>query len=303
MTSEQRAMLRAQLQRIPRSPVDQTIDELRSAFDAMMLQIPVRADVSVTESKLGGRPVLEVRSSEHESGARGLILYIHGGGFISGSPCTALGLTAELVARTGFAAVSVDYRLAPEVPFPGGLEDCMAVYRAALVAGASADEIVLVGDSAGGNLALSLGLMAKGEDLPLPAAIVAFSPSADMTRSGASMARREDRDPFFTRGSLRQTTSMYLGGADPALPLASPAVTGDFSGMPPLLLQVGTDEVLLDDAVRIAERARDAEVDVILDVVAGVPHVFPSMVAALDEAGDALDRAALFIQQHVKQGT
>jgi acetyl esterase/lipase len=134
----------------------------------------------------------------------------------------------------------------------------------------------------------------------MPAGIVAFSPSSDMTRSGASMQNKEELDPFFTRDGILHTTAMYLGGADAEHPLVSPALSGDFAGLPPLLLQVGTDEVLLDDAVHVAERARDAEVDVILDVVARVPHVFVSMVGMLDEADAALERAALFIHQRLR---
>ena len=298
MTHEQRDALRAALQHLPAAQPAPPVETIRSAFESTMASIQVRPDVVTNETTLGGRAAIAVRVDA--SPTEGVILYLHGGGFVSGSPATALGLTAEVVARTGVPAVSIDYRLAPETPFPGGLNDCLAAYQELLDGGRRADRIVVVGDSAGGNLAIALALAAKDAGLPVPAGIVAFSPSADMTRTGESMLSKESRDPFFTRAGLMHTTAMYLGGSNPENPLASPALNADFSGMPPMLVQAGTDEVLLDDAVRIADRAREAEVDVILDIVSGVPHVFPSMVGALDEAEEALDRAALFIRQRVR---
>lgn len=133
----------------------------------------------------------------------------------------------------------------------------------------------------------------------MPGAIVAFSPSLDHTRSGASMDTKAGIDPFFTREGMAHTGDLYLGGQDPNQELLAPAILADLTGFPPLLLQVGTNELLLDDSVRLAERARDAEVDVILDVTAGVPHVFQSFIGQLDEADHALDRAALFLTQHL----
>ncbi len=141
--------------------------------------------------------------------------------------------------------------------------------------------------------------MARDAGLPLPAVAVTFSAGLDATRTGASMKTKEGIDPFFTRDSLRSTSGMYLAGQDPRQPLLSPAVCADMTGFPPLLLQVGTNEVLLDDSTRLAERARDAGVDVALDVTADVPHVFQSFAGVLDEADQALDRAALFLAQHI----
>jgi acetyl esterase/lipase len=133
----------------------------------------------------------------------------------------------------------------------------------------------------------------------MPAAIVAFSPGLDHARAGATMCTKEGIDPFFTRDAMGHTGEMYLGGQDPNQPLLAPAVYADLTGFPPILLQVGTNELLLDDSVRLAERAREADVDVILDVTGGVPHVFPAFVGALDEADQALDRAVLFLTQHL----
>jgi monoterpene epsilon-lactone hydrolase len=133
----------------------------------------------------------------------------------------------------------------------------------------------------------------------MPAAIAAFSPGLDHTRSGATMSTKEGVDPFFTRDAMGHTGETYLGGQDPDQPLLAPAVHADLAGFPPILLHVGTNELLLDDSVRLAERAREAGVDVILAVTAGVPHVFQAFVGTLDEADQALDRAAVFLTQHL----
>lgn len=134
----------------------------------------------------------------------------------------------------------------------------------------------------------------------MPAAIVTFSPGVDATRTGASMATKADADPLLDRASLDRMSSFYVAGQDPHHPLLSPAVAADLTGLPPMLVQVGTNEMLLDDARRLAVRASDAEVDVVLDITAKVPHVFQSFAGMLDEANEALDRAALFLRQRIR---
>jgi acetyl esterase/lipase len=191
----------------------------------------VPAGVRTTPTTIADRPGLRV---EPERDARpGTILYFHGGGWVFGSPQTALCLTANLVVRTGFSFFSLDYRLAPEHPFAG--------------------------DSAGGGLCVTTCLKARAAGLPMPAAIVAFSPGLDATRSGASMGSNAGIDPVFTLEGLGPTSAMYLAGQDPTQELLSPAILADLRGFPPLLLQVGTNELLLDDSTRLAERARAAQ--------------------------------------------
>jgi acetyl esterase/lipase len=264
----------------------------------MMNSLPVPDGISVSETSLAGRPALHVSS---DAGAEsGTLLYLHGGSHVVGSPRTALGLTGALVVRTGMASISLDYRLAPEHPFPADVQDVVAAYRELLEQGRPPESIAFAGDSAGGGLTIAGALAARDAGLPMPAAIVAFSPGVDATRTGASMATKADADPLLDRASLDRMSGFYVAGEDRRHPLLSPAVAGDLTGLPPMLVQVGTNEMLLDDARRLAVRASDAEVDVVLDITAKVPHVFQSFTGVLDEAGEALDRAALFLHQRIR---
>ncbi|GGY15998.1 alpha/beta hydrolase [Streptomyces xanthochromogenes] len=298
MSKEQLARIDALL-RQPHPEGERSPEELRAGFRALMAQMVVPGDVRTTQTTLGGRPALHV---EPDSGARpGTILYFHGGGFVFGSPETALSLTAQLVSRTGFDSYSVDYRLAPEHPFPAGLQDNLRAYRALLDSGLDPTALAFAGDSAGGGFSVTTALAARDAGLPLPAAMVLSSPGLDATRTGESMTTKEGIDPIFTRAAVERTGAMYLAGQDPAQPLLSPAVHADLTGFPPMLIQVGTNEILLDDSTRLAARAQRAGVDVILDITADAPHVFQAFAGGpLDEADRALDRAALFLTQHVR---
>ncbi|MFJ9041161.1 alpha/beta hydrolase [Streptomyces sp. NPDC102406] len=296
MSKEQRARIDAML-RQPRPEGPRTVEAIRAGFEALMAPMIVPATTRTERTTLGNRPALLVESGD---GPRdGTILYFHGGGWVYGSPESVLSVTGHLVAKTGFVAYSVDYRLAPEHPFPAAIEDTVSAYRALLDGGQDPSAIAFAGDSAGGGLAVTTCLAARDAGLPLPAAIVAFSPGLDATRTGESMSTKEGVDPILTRTSVEHIGAMYLAGADPYQPLLSPAVLADLTGFPPTLLQVGANEILLDDSVRLAARARAAGVDVILDVTADVPHVFQSFAGVLDEADEALDRAALFLSQRL----
>ncbi|MDQ7096625.1 alpha/beta hydrolase [Desulfosporosinus sp. PR] len=296
MSREQRKAVNEMLRR-PQTSKPKTVEKMRADFAAMMTAMKVPTDVRITQTALGNRPGLLVEPAQ--DARLGIILYFHGGGYVFGSPETAMSLTGNLVSRTSIRSVSLDYRLAPEHPFPAALNDALSAYRALLETGVEAKSIAFAGDSAGGGIAVSTCLMAQDAGLPMPAAVVAFSPSLDKTLSGASIDSKAGIDPFFTRKNLAYTTAMYLSGQDPNQELLSPARFANLAGFPPLLLQVGTNEVLLDDSARMAERARAADVDVILDVTADVPHVFQAFAGILDEADQALDRAAFFIIQHL----
>ena len=258
---------------------------------------PRPAGVNLTDGLLGGRPAVEFALPAPPTGA--VILYFHGGSWVVGSPLTSQHLTTALVRRTGARAVSLDYRLAPEHPFPAAIEDGLAAYRELLESGVPPEQIILAGDSAGGGLSVITLLAARDEGLPMPAAVVAFSPGLDASRSGESITTKAAVDPILTRASLQATGELHRAGQDPHQPLLSPALYADLAGLPPLLLQVGSNEMLLDDSTRMATRAAAAGVDVILDVTADVPHVFQSFEGILDEADAALDRAGRFILDHL----
>ncbi|WP_439383015.1 alpha/beta hydrolase [Amycolatopsis lexingtonensis] len=296
MSKEQRAKIDAML-RVPAPEGPRSVEEIRSGFAALMATMIVPEDIRTAEATLGGRRALRVEPAGEPR--PGTILYFHGGSFVFGSPETALSLTGNLVARTGFTALSLDYRLAPEHPFPAASDDSLEAYRALLESGADPSAIAFAGDSAGGGLAVTTCLRARAAGLPMPAAIVAFSPGLDGTRTGESMRTKAAADPILTREGLDHTGAMYFAGQDPHQELISPAVLADLTGFPPMLLQVGTNELLLDDSTRLAARARAAGVDVVLDVTADVPHVFQCFAGVLDEADQALDRAALFLTQQV----
>jgi epsilon-lactone hydrolase len=297
MSLEQRAKIDSMLRGFP-SLLTPSVAEQRAGFAAFMSTMIVPDGTRTTEVELGGLRTLLVEPTGESR--PGTILFFHGGAHVMGSPETEMCLTANLVTRTGFRAYSPDYRLAPEHPFPAGINDALAAYRALLDAGEDPSTIAIAGDSAGGGLTITTLLTARKAGLPMPAAAVAFSPGLDQTRSGASMESKAGIDPLFTREALRANSEKYLAGADPRQELLSPAILADPAGFPPLLLQAGTNEVLLDDTTRMAARAWDAGVDVILDVTAGVPHVFQTYAGVLDEADEALDRAALFLRQHLE---
>ncbi|WP_405561328.1 alpha/beta hydrolase [Streptomyces canus] len=296
MSKEQRAQIDAML-RQPRPEGPRSVEAIRAGFEALMAKMIVPDNIRTTRTTLGDRPALRVEPGD---GLRaGTILYFHGGGWVYGSPESVLSLTGHLVAKTGFGAYSVDYRLAPEHPFPAAIDDALSAYRALLDRGQDPSTIAFAGDSAGGGLTVTTCLAARDAGLPLPAAVVTFSPGLDATRTGESMDTKEGIDPILTRKSVDHTGAMYLAKQDPHQPMLSPAVLADLTGFPPILIQVGTNEILLDDSTRLAARARAAGVDVILDITADVPHVFQSFAGVLDEADQALDRAALFLTQHV----
>lgn len=306
MSTDQRRSLDAQLRaNMPPFDPSRTLDDAtaaigttRDGFAALMSTMRVPDGFTTQETEVGG--VRALRFEPTGETRPGTILFFHGGSFVAGSPETHLGLTGELVARTGFTAISVDYRLAPEHPFPAGIEDTTAAYQALLEAGHVPESIAFSGDSAGGGLTITTLLRARERGLPTPAAVAAFSPGLDSEGTGESNTTKAGIDPILTLESVQPSRQMYRGDADPTDPLLSPAEYADLTGFPPLLIQVGTNEILLDDSTRLAKRARDVGVDVILDVTADVPHVFQTYTAVLDEADEALERAALFLRQRLR---
>jgi len=227
-----------------------------------------------------------------------VVLYLHGGGFIACSPETHRPLVGSLVRRIVGTAFVPAYRLAPEHPFPAALDDARDAYRFLLAQGIPPSRLVIAGDSAGGGLALALTLALRDEGIPLPAAVVTYSPWTDLATTGLSLEENSDRCAMFAGETIRRAARFYVGQADPTHPLMSP-LYGDFHGIPPLLVHASHDEVLRDDSIRVAERAREAGVPVELRLWSHVPHVWQFFAAVLPEARESLDATARFIRQEV----
>jgi epsilon-lactone hydrolase len=270
--------------------------EIRPVYRAMLTATPVPSDVRTEPTLLGGVPALRVRIDGVTPVAT--IVHFHGGCYAVGAPETSLNLVAGLARRTGAEVVSVDYRLAPEHRYPAAVDDALTAYRSLLDAECGPGRVAVAGESAGAGLAMATLLAARRAGLPQPAAGLLLSPWVDLTQSGHSLESKAEADPSMTATALRVRAADYLGGADPRGELTSPALA-DLRGLAPLLIQAGSHEVLLDDAVRLAARAAECDLDVTLDVVAGAPHVFQAFAAVLDEAAAALDRAAAFLRDRL----
>jgi monoterpene epsilon-lactone hydrolase len=262
------------------------VADLRSGFEALMRRIPVPSDVRKTNTAVGGVDAIEVTVDGIDSA--NVILYFHGGVYVIGSAETSVPLVADLARRTNAKVISVDYRLAPENPYPAAVEDARAAYEGLLSQGVDPSNIAISGESAGGGLTAAALLALRDADMPMPSSAFVMSPWADLTLSGSTIVDRQDVDPLLTGEGLRWRVGDYVTGANPSDPYISP-VFADLRGLPPMLIQVGSHEILLSDAVRLAERAANADVAVTLEVVPGVPHVFQAYAAVLDEGDAALD--------------
>jgi acetyl esterase/lipase len=269
------------------------VPTLRAAFSELMSRVPVAPDIAQSPVEVGGVGGLEVTIQGNET--EGVILYFHGGVYVIGDAAATVPLVGDLVRRTGAKGITLEYRLAPEHPYPAALEDARAAYEGLLAQGIAPGQVALAGESAGCGLAMALLLALRAAGTPLPSCAYLMSPYVDLTLSGETLAMKRGVDPLLTPDGLRARVPDYVGGADASDPLISP-IFGDLSGLPPLLIQVGSHEVLLSDALRLAARAAIADVPVTLEVTTGVPHVFQAYAALLDEAGAALDRASDFVK-------
>jgi acetyl esterase/lipase len=278
------------------------VTTLRASFDELMARIPVPDDVQHRPTTIGGVGAIEVTvpgaDADVEADADGVILYFHGGVYVIGTAAATVPLVGELARRTGGRAITLDYRLAPEHPYPAAVADAQAAYQGLLEQGVDAGQIALAGESAGGGLAVATLLALRDAGIPLPSCAFLLSPYADLTLSGDSIADREAVDRTLTPEGLRLRIPDYVAGADASDPLISP-VFADLTGLPPLLIQVGSNEILLSDALRLAERAATDDVTVTLDVTDGVGHVFQAFAAMLDEADAALVRASAFLRTNL----
>ncbi|AJY66930.1 alpha/beta hydrolase [Burkholderia glumae] len=228
------------------------------------------------------------------------LLYFHGGGYYFCSPATHRPLVFALSRKLGARSFSVDYRLAPEHPFPAAHDDALAAYAALLEAGVEPASILIGGDSAGGGLALALLVALRDRGAPLPAGALLFSPWTDLAATGDTLRSNDGLDPMFSGAALGRAARLYIGGASPTDPYLSP-LYADPAGLPPLLIQVGSTEVLLDDSRRFAERAQAAGVATELQIWPGMPHVWQMAVPFMPEASRALDQAAAFGRRLVER--
>jgi len=270
----------------------------RAQFDALMERVPPPGEVTSETDSVGNIPGVWVHPRTTRSGEA--ILHLHGGWFNFGTAHAYRHLVGHIAARAGARAFVPDYRLAPEHPFPAAVDDALACYRGMEERGMT--RIAVTGDSAGGNLALVLVSSLTAEAASTKTTLVgaaAVSPVTDLTLSGRTYETRADADPLFTRPQVAELVRSYLGGADAGNPMASP-LQGRFSGLPPIRIHVGDDEVLLDDSQRYVERAAAAGVDARLEVWMGMHHGFVSLIGMVKAATLSLDAIGGFLSERLQ---
>ena len=274
-----------------------TLEERRATFTPGGRVHLVPDDVLVREVSAGGVPAHWLAAPGAD--ADRVLLFLHGGGYELGSLRSDGELAARLGRASGMRVLLPEYRLAPEHAFPAAIDDVLAAWRWLCTdQGLSARSIAVAGDSAGGGLAVALLVAARDAGEAMPAAAVLMSPTVDLSSSGASMIERVDQDPISTPDMLRQFAADYLAGADPRTPLASP-LFASLSGLPPLLVQVGTADLLLSDSERLARTAAEAGVDVSLEIGEGLPHVYQIMLGT-PEAAEATEHIGTFLRARVR---
>ncbi len=273
-------------------PENPTVEDSRAGFEKMMRVVGGKTPASVRQVDAGGVPSELVSAGGASEDA--VTLYLHGGGYVIGSPKTHREFARRLSDASRAQVLVIDYRLAPENPFPAPVEDAVSAYRWLLDEGYSPERIAIAGDSAGGGLTVATLVSIRDQDLPLPACGVCLSPWVDMEGIGDSMTSRADRDPMVQKEGLVGMAGLYLADADPRSPLAAP-MYADLGGLPPLLIQVGASETLFDDAVRLDEKARAAGVETTFEEWDDMIHVWHIFAPMLDEGQKAIERMAEFM--------
>ena len=271
-----------------------TIEGIRTAYDELASNFPVAADISTERVAIGdinGEWIAAPGVADD-----GALLFLHGGGYIMGSPRTHRALMSRLSRAAGVRTLGVDYRLAPEHPFPAAFEDAVAAYRWLLSNGVPPEKIVIAGDSCGGGLTVATLVALRAAGDLLPAAGVCISAWTDLAQTGDSLTANAPIDPFLQREALELMAGLYMGAQDRCSPDASPLYS-DLRGLPPLLLLVGSTETLLDDSRRLAARANVAGVDATLEVWDDMIHVWPLFAPMLPEGQRAIDRIGAFIRE------
>ena len=294
MASQELSMV-VNMMRSFRPQTEPSIAEMRTGMEAMAGAAVIPADVKREKVSAGGVPA-EWVVAENADPDR-VILYLHGGGYVIGSINTHRELGSRLSRAAAARVLLIDYRLAPEHPHPAAVDDAVAAYRWLLSQGVNPSRMAIGGDSAGGGLTVATLVAVRDAGLPLPAAGVCLSPWVDLEGIGESMTTKAAADPMVQRDGLLKMAAAYLAGQNPRTPLASP-LYADLSGLPPLLIQVGTAETLLDDSTRLAERARKSGVQVTLEPWEDMIHVWQAFASLLPEGRQAIDRIGEFVKHN-----
>jgi len=274
---------------------DLGIEEQRAKMEIDLAQFQLPTDVRCDPVDAGGVPA-EWITTPGVSIER-VICYLHGGGYVLGSINTHREMASRLSRAASARVLILDYRLAPENPFPAAVDDSTAAYRWLLSIGVNPAQMVIAGESAGGGLTVATLVALRDAGEPLPAAGICLSPWVDLECLGESMVTKAEIDPVVNKDHILMLAKAYLGDTDPCTPLASP-LYADLTGLPPLLIQVGTAECLFDDARRLADRARAAGVDVTLEPWDDMIHMWHMFAAILPEGQQAIDRIGEFIREH-----
>ncbi|HXW17093.1 MAG TPA: alpha/beta hydrolase [Candidatus Acidoferrales bacterium] len=296
MPREEAARAIAQWRELVERPYNNLLDARRNV-EEFYAQFPVPADVHVEQVTIGKASADWLATQGAD--AHRVVLYLHGGAYVL---CSAHGyreMTSRIARAAGARTLVLDYRLAPENPFPAGLQDAVAAYRWLLEQGVAPASIVIAGDSAGGGLTLATLVSLRDAGVPLPSGAVCISPWIDLECTGATMETKAEVDPLCTKESLLKEAAVYLAGENARHPLASPFYA-DLRGLPPLLIQVGSEETLLEDGHRLERRAKSAGVAVELQVFEGMPHVWHVFASYLPEAQEAIDRIGEFARQRTR---
>jgi monoterpene epsilon-lactone hydrolase len=271
-----------------------TVTERRAAAESIASQPPPGTTVEPVDAGGVGAEWVVAAGADSDR----VLLYLHGGAYQIGSPATHRSMVARLSGAAGARVLSIDYRLAPEHPFPAAVDDAVAAYRWLLAEGTDPAVIAIGGDSAGGGLALATLVALRNAGEPMPAAAVVLSPWTDLALTGASMQTRAAVDVLIKPAGMAETAEAYLAGQDPRHPYASP-LYADLHGLPPVLVHVGDAEVILDDSTRFAARARDHRVDVTLEVWDEMPHVWHAFAGLLPEADQAIERIGSWLTERL----
>lgn len=279
-----------------RAQPGESVEKQRSAMEAAVANSPMADGVTARRISAGGGEGEWLEPAE-TAGDR-TILHLHGGGYVIGSVNTVRSMASQLARAAGARVLTLDYRLAPEHPFPAAVEDSLTAYRWLLEEGVDPADLAISGDSAGGGLALATVVALRDGGEPLPAAVVCLSPWTDLTLSAPSLELNADSDPQVSRWGLEAMATHYLAGQDPAHPLASP-LFADLGGLPPLLVHAGAAEGLRDDALRLAEAATAAGVDVTMECWEDMIHVWHAFAPGLPEGTAAIDRVGEWLRQRL----